>query len=237
MHVAWSFALVAGAVFSPPPMTHTLDSHPSVAVYTPARLALYDLFILGLSCRFVWRCPKRNFLELYDRNVGARHLDVGVGTGYFLDRCRFPAERPQITLLDPSEACLRKASKRLARYSPRIVKANVLEPLEISPARFDSVALNGVLHCLPGTLEQKAAAFGNLKPFVGKDAVVFGSTILGSGVEHSPLARKALALYNRERIFSNLADDLDTLERVLEREFPEHRLETRGSFALFSARV
>jgi hypothetical protein len=26
------------------------------------------------------------FLELYDGHAGARHLDVGVGTGYFLDR-------------------------------------------------------------------------------------------------------------------------------------------------------
>ncbi len=113
----------------------------------------------------------------------------------------------------------------------------MLESLDISHARFHSVALNGVLHCLPGTLEQKAAAFRNLRPFVDEGGVVFGSTILGSGVEHGLVARKALALYNRERIFGNLADDLDTLERVLAREFSEHRLETRGSFALFTAWV
>ena len=84
-------------------MMRTLDTHPSVTVYTPARLALYDLFILGLSCSRVWKCPKRHFLDLYDQHIGSPHLDIGVGAGYFLDRCRFPVERPQITLLDPSD--------------------------------------------------------------------------------------------------------------------------------------
>jgi Methyltransferase domain len=218
------------------PMTQAAESHPSVTVYTPARLALYDLFILGFSCRFVWRCPKRHFLALYDRYTSARHLDVGVGTGYFLDRCRFPADRPQLTLLDLSEACLTKASQRLARYSPQVVKANVLEPLELGSARFGSVGLNGVLHCLPGTLETKAVVFQHLKPFVEEGGLVFGSTILGQGVEHGRLARKALALYNREGIFTNLGDDPAGLERVLASEFSEHRVERRGSFALFVAR-
>jgi hypothetical protein len=156
--------------------------------------------------------------------------------GYFLDRCRFPVERPQITLLDLSEACLRKASRRLARYSPQVVKANVLEPLELGAARFDSVGLNGVLHCLPGTLETKAAVFQNLKPFVEQGGVVFGSTILGQGGEHGRLARKALQLYNREGVFTNLEDDLPGLERALASEFSGHSVETRGSFALFIAR-
>ena len=210
-------------------------SHPSVAVYTPARLALYDLVILGFSCRFVWRCPKRRFLELYDRHVGARHLDVGVGSGYFLDHCRFPVERPAITLLDLSGPCLAKAAQRLDRYSPRVVRANVLDPLELGEAHFDSIALNGVLHCLPGTMEEKATVLRNLRPFVAEGCVLFGSTILGQGVEHTRLARKALGVYNRERIFTNLEDDLASLARALAGTFSRYETETAGSFALFAA--
>jgi SAM-dependent methyltransferase len=212
-------------------------THPSVAVYTPARLALYDAAILGLSCRFVWRCPSGRFLELYNRHVGARHLDVGVGTGYFLDRCRFPVERPAITLLDLSEACLAKAARRIARYSPEVRRANVLEPLDLGEARFDSVALNGVLHCLPATMDEKAGVFRSLRPLLDEGGVLFGSTILGRGVAHRRVARKVIGIYNREGIFTNLADDLEGLERAITSSFPRVEVETQGSFALFAARA
>src|SRR5215207_6158968 len=68
------------------------------AIYNRATLAVYDVGVLGLSCRLLWRCPKAEMLAGYDRNVGARHLDLGVGTAYFLDRCRFPDPRPRVTL-------------------------------------------------------------------------------------------------------------------------------------------
>ena len=215
----------------------SLAMHPSVAVYTPARLAFYDVVILGFSCRFVWHSPKRRFLELYERHVGARHLDVGVGSGYFLDRCRFPVERPAITLLDLSEACLAKAARRIARYSPELRRANVLEQLDLDGARFDSVALNGVLHCLPATMEAKATAFRNLRPYLSEGGVLFGSTILGRGSDHGRLARKAIAVYNREGIFTNREDDRESHERALARSFSRHETETEGSFALFAARA
>jgi ubiquinone/menaquinone biosynthesis C-methylase UbiE len=216
-------------------MTHALETHPSVTVYTPARLVLYDQFILGLSCSLVWGCSKRHFLDLYDRHVGSPHLDIGVGTGYLLDRCRFPSERPQITLLDPSDACLSKAARRLKRYSPRLVKASALEPLDLGTARFASIAANGVLHCLPAAPETKAAVLADLKPLLEDGGVVFGSTILGSGVEHGQLARRALTHYNRAGYFTNLDDDLGGLRRALTNNFSNHQIAVRGSFALFAA--
>ena len=115
------------------------------------------------------------------------------------------------------------------------MKGNVLEPLDLGPARFASVALNGVLHCLPATPQEKAAVFGNLKPLLQEGGVVFGSTILGRGVEHGRLARRALALYNREGIFTNLDDDRECLEHALAAEFSQAQVQVRGSFALFSA--
>lgn len=218
-------------------MTPAVETHPSVAVYTPARLALYDPLILGLSCSLVWRCPKRHFLDLYNQNVRSPHLDIGVGTGYFLDHCRFPVERPLITLLDASDACLNKAASRLDRYSPRVVKASALEPLDLGSHRFASVALNGVLHCLPATPEEKAVVFHHLKPFLEDDGVVFGSTILGTSVEHGRIAQRVLKLYNREGLFTNLDDDLGSLDRALAQDFADQEIEIRGSFALFTARA
>jgi hypothetical protein len=207
------------------------------AVYSRAVLAVYDVGVLWFSNRFVWRCPSRHLRELYDRHVGARHLDVGVGTGYFIDHCRFPVPDPEITLLDLNENSLAAAAKRTRRYAPRSVRANVLEPVDLGESRFDSVGLNFLLHCLPGTLETKAAVFRNLRPYVEAGGVFFGSTILGRGVPHTALSRRVQALYNRKGIFTNEADDPESLRAVLERELGEHELELRGSVALFSARV
>jgi len=57
------------------------------AVYSKRVLGNYDLVVLGLSNRFLWRCPTERLLEHYNRHVTENHLDVGVGTGYFLDNC------------------------------------------------------------------------------------------------------------------------------------------------------
>ena len=207
------------------------------AVYSRALLAVYDVGVLWFSNRFVGRCPSRHMRALYDRKAGARHLDVGVGTGYFLDHCRFPTDTPSITLVDLNENSLRAAAKRIERYRPRVVRANVLEPLELGDVRFDSVGLNFLLHCVPGTIEDKSVVFRNLKPYVEPGGVFFGSTVLTGGVRHTALSRRVNALYNRKGIFANEADSLDGLRRVLEQELGSHELEVRGAVALFAGVV
>ncbi|TLY40024.1 MAG: class I SAM-dependent methyltransferase, partial [Nitrospirae bacterium] len=132
------------------------------AVYTKPMLAVYDLLVLGFSNRLVWRCPSRHILALYDRYVTANHLDVGVGTGYFLERCRFPKDRPRLALMDLNPNCLDAASTRLARYRPEVYRANVLDPISFDAARFESISLTYLLHCLPGTIRTKSAVFRHL---------------------------------------------------------------------------
>src|SRR2546421_11107546 len=85
------------------------------AVYTKPMLAVYDLLVLGFSNRLGWRCPSGHILALYDRDVTANHLDVGVGTGYFLERCRFPKDRPRLAVMELKPHCLDAASTRPAR--------------------------------------------------------------------------------------------------------------------------
>ncbi len=206
------------------------------AVYTPFVLAGYDLLVLGFSSRFVWRCRSTRVLERYDRCARARHLDVGVGTGWFLDHCRWPVERPEITLLDLNENSLRMAGRRIRRFRPKTVRANVLEPVELRGSRFDSIGANYLLHCLPGELEWKAGTVArNLKPYLEPGGVFFGSTILGTGVRHNRLGRALMSVYNRKGIFSNLDDDRAGLEQGLAAELPKVDVEVVGTVALFTA--
>src|SRR5439155_20122042 len=70
----------------------------SVAVYTKSYLeAVYDPLVVHFSCRYAWKCPNRRVLDFYNEHVSACHLDVGVGTGYFLEKCHFPSRSEEHT--------------------------------------------------------------------------------------------------------------------------------------------
>ena len=174
----------------------------------------------------------------YDRYAGRRHLDLGVGTGWYLDRCAWPVERPEITLLDLNENSLSLAARRLARFAPQTVRANVLDPLPLADERFESVAANYLLHCLPGRIDSKAATLAvNVRPYLVAGGVLFGSTILGRGVTHTRIGRRLMKLYNAKGIFSNPEDDEHGLEQGLAATFPRVEIEVVGAVALFAARA
>src|SRR3954453_3780390 len=124
--------------------------HPAFAgqaVYTREFLArVYDPLVVRYTNRFNWRCPSTRLVKMYSEHVAAAHLDVGPGTGYYLDRCHFPTQTPALTLLDPNPNVLAAASARVERYAPSVVAANVLEPIDLEPERFGSIGLAHVLH-------------------------------------------------------------------------------------------
>jgi hypothetical protein len=142
-----------------------------------------------------------------------------------------------VALLDQNPAALEFAARRIARYRPEIHRRNVLEPITIDAPAFDSVAVGYLLHCLPGSLASKSVAFDHLRPLMSPAAVLFGATLLSHGVERSWAARRLMAIYNKKGIFSNERDDLDDLQRELDRRFDEVKLEIVGCGALFSGRV
>lgn len=217
-------------------MKTSRDAAAGAAVYSKPVLSVYDLFVLGFSNRFAWKCPSRRILDFYNEHVSADHLDVGVGTGYFLDKCRFPSPTPAIALADLNPNSLQRTAKRLRRYHPVTYVANVLEPLPIEPARFDSVGLNYLLHCLPGDMRSKSVVFRNLKPLLRPGGVVFGTTILGRGVPRNAFARTLMHIYNARGIFGNAGDSRADLETILKENFPDSRVHVVGCVAFFVGR-
>jgi SAM-dependent methyltransferase len=209
---------------------------PGYAVYSNRSLAIYDALVLGLSNRLIWRCPSRYMVALYDRHLSADHLDIGVGTGYFLDKATFPVAGPKITLMDPNPDCLDRAAARIQRYSPVKIEADALVPWPEGIGRFGSIALNYVLHCLPGTMTEKACLFDHLNRHIAEGGTVFGATILQGEAPRSAAARKLMQIYNAKGIFSNEQDTQASLREVLESRFSDVRVEMIGCVALFSAR-
>ena len=201
--------------------------------YTPRFLRIYDSLVLGFFARWVWRCPTRRLVEQYTQHVGGRHLDVGPGTGYFLAHARLPAGA-SLLLVDPNPHVLAYASRRLAHLNPSVLRADVRKPLPVGQ-RFDSVALNYVLHCLPGPMPRRAGAIRQLAALLEPDGVLFGATVLGTPELHTWVSRAALRANNRRGIFDNLSDTEDALRAILGASFETVAIDVVGSVAVFTA--
>lgn len=204
-------------------------------LYTRILLSAYDWMALGLHCRFIWQCSADHILKLYNQHISSNHLDIGVGTGYFLDKCRFPMERPRLALMDINTNSLAMAQKRLKHYSPQIYRCNILKPLHLEIPRFDSIGMTHLLHCLPGNLEAKEIVFQNILLLLNSDGVLFGSTFVYQGIKLNPLARQAFWWTNRLKFMSNKQDSPEALERILNKYFSRSHIELCGCDALFWA--
>lgn len=210
---------------------------PSAAVYSRLVLSVYDLYVVRFSNTFVWKCPSRSILDFYNQQVSSRHLDVGVGTGYFLDKCRFPTDAPTVALLDLNPNSLQVTARRLRRYNPTTHVGNVMEPVEMETARFASIGLNYLLHCLPGDMASKSAVFDHLKPLLADGGRIFGTTILGQGVQHNFLARRLMRTYNDRGIFGNLSDNAIDLAEALRQRFRSSSVRVVGCVAFFTGQL
>jgi hypothetical protein len=173
-------------------------------------------------------------LEHYNEHVSANHLEVGVGTGYFLDRCRFPAP-PRIALLDANPHALAATAKRIRRYRPEAFERNLLEPFTLPAAPFASIGCNYVWHCLPGDADAKAAVFGRLANLLCPGGLLFGATLLACEPGMSRTARWLMRTYNRRGVFANEHDSEAALRAALETHFADVSIERVGCAARFAA--
>lgn len=217
-------------------MAMEMDARSGAAVYNRATLLAYDFWVLGVSNRYAWHCPTAALLAHFESHVGARHLDIGVGTGYLLDNCRFPVADPRIVLADLNPASLAAAAHRIRHRRPVSHEVNVLQPFSLPEAPFDSVSMNYLLHCLPGSLEDKLPAIRNAAAQLKPGGVLFGATILGEGVRHNALGGLLLRAYNWRGIFSNRADSAEQLQHLLSQELKNAEIQVIGKVALFSGR-
>lgn len=200
-------------------------------------IPIYDYSVLWFSNTFVWRCPTSNLLNWYNTHITSKHLDVGPGSGYFLEHCIFPVERPTVTLLDLNITNLTRAANRIADYNPQIYVADIRQSVPLTHP-VDSVALNYVLHVVPGALKEKGnRIFTHIREALSTNGIVFGSTILGREVSHNWLARRFLSFYNDKGIFYNRDDTPVDLEQSLRSHFQSYSIRIVGSVALFVGQV
>jgi ubiquinone/menaquinone biosynthesis C-methylase UbiE len=219
------------------PSHRQLNSEPGASVYSPTILKVYDLCVNGLSHRFVWQCPTKTvLLPFYKEHLGLKHLDVGVGTGFFIARAGLTSSH-QVGLLDLNENCLRAAAAQVKQAKVQTFRRDIMQPsAEPADTGYDSISMFHVLHCLPGTMDDKETAIANLKRYLSKTGVLYGVTILGAEANHNAIGRRLLKIYNDKGIMHNLGDTLDDLQRMLRRQFQNVQVRRHNKVALFVAR-
>ena len=210
-------------------MSEARDRGASGSIYNPVTLRVYDAGVLGLTNRLIWRCPTATMVEHYRSHAGRRHLDVGPGTGYFLERI----DSPSLTLLDLNGACLTAAADRVGHgRSVAALQQSFFDPIA-SEHTFDSIGLNFVLHCIPS--QEKWDRLSQLRGYLRPGGTIFGSTIIPNP-DNATLAARALnSTYNRLGVFGNANDTMDELENALH-GYTDVDTRRVGQVVLFSAR-
>lgn len=202
------------------------------AIYTPAYLKIYNLFVLYIYNHFIWRCPTKHQLKQYNRYVTPLHLDIGVGTGFYLKNTKWP-KNTQLSLMDLNPSCLQVAAKSVAWLSPKIYLLDIFKPQANLANKFGSISMNYLLHCLPGNMKSKNIIIENAVAMLKPQGVLFGATILSDPKLHNFLSKFAMNLANHKQVCCNKEDTYLLLKEILEKNLSEVEIETVGCVALF----
>ncbi|KAK6504333.1 hypothetical protein TWF506_002536 [Arthrobotrys conoides] len=239
----------------------TKDTSAGAAVYSPLVLGyVYDFLVHSLYCPYVWRCSASKLLSFFGGNISyatasssklsqrqaPRILDIGVGTGYFLEHAPI-VDDAEVVLADLNPTCLEASKTRLIKTHPGTVcetiiadfldldEQGLLAKLRVSE-KFDAISMMLLLHCLPGPPARKAEVLVSLRHLLQPSGVMFGATILGRGVNHSLIGRLIMYWHNSKGIFGNYDDEVESFIEPLKDCFESVEWEVCGAMLLFEAK-
>jgi methyltransferase family protein len=215
----------------------TYTAADGIKAYSKLGLQLYDCLVIRGLAPHVWGSSVERFLAHYRQHLTPNHADIGVGTGYFLDRCDFGMSRPRIALIDRKPQCLAYAARRLARYQPETYLCDARQSLRgIQP--FDSISLGGVLHCLPGAdFNAKASVLNALRSISRPGTKIFGYTLVNNNIHRDWRRAMTHRVLSAMQVVNFTNDNVADLSRTLSLHLTDCTIESVGSFAFFSALV
>lgn len=212
---------------------------PGAAVYGWLMLYIYDYFVLKFMASIFWRCSTSAVTLPFFRshiNRDGQHLDVGVGTGWFLQHADL-SPSSSVTLCDLNANCLEATKARLNRPDWDCIQHDILEPFPPNIGAFDSISLMYLLHCLPPPQSRKGRVLATLKSHLKPGGVLFGCTVLGlSAGNQTQLSKFALKRINSKRRMGNLNDTAEGFLEVLRKNYANVESTVVGSMLLFTAR-
>ena len=116
----------------------------------------------------------------------------------------------------------------------KTVQHDIFKPFPEHCNGYDSVAMNYLLHCIPGTFEsEKGEAIANAVSTLKKGGVLFGATIINADESSNTLAHKLMGIYNKKGIFHNQNDTEEALTKALNQHLNNVEVQRIGSVILF----
>ncbi|KAL8697309.1 MAG: hypothetical protein Q9224_002381 [Gallowayella concinna] len=212
------------------------------AIYSQSwLLTIYDWWVLGIVSTYAWACSVPKYtLPWFQQNLRkGQHLDIGVGTGYYLAKSDLTGV--QVTLADLNQDALDATKNRLAgegkvkAEETRTLLHDITRPLPDSCPKFNSMSLYYLLHCMPGPVPAKTAVFSHLKHNLTADGVISGASILGKDVRHNLFGRVIMGFGNWNGMFDNRADNAAEFDEALREHFYEVETQVRGAIFLWKA--
>ena len=220
-------------------------------VVAKSRKFSFSEFFDRIANDLIWGVSTDHIQKQYQNYMSDIHLDIGVGSGYFLKRTTTTAHSSEgqlhrtITLVDVNPRYLKECKASLESYTTKVNchAISIMGPGMqgfLPRNHFESVGISLLFHHLPNTEKRsKWKALDNIIPLVKDDGVVFGSTII-SGTDrqhkHRFLAKVLLVFNNAIGVFSNREDSLGTILANLNKRFLHVQYKVEGSVLLFEAR-
>jgi hypothetical protein len=204
--------------------------------FNKGSLFFYDFLLYGVISKYAWGSSVRRLDSHYRKYVSLNHLEIGVGTGFLLNRVVFDSAHPRLALMDLNRECLETTRLKVSRYAPETYVQNLLEPVQHRIERFDSIGINYVMHCIPGGFKDKGTVFTHLQPLLSEQGVLFGTTVLSEGVHKNLLAKSFMWLMNFLGVFNNRDDNAHDLKQCLEASFQVVEFEVEGVTAFFAVK-
>ena len=203
-------------------------------------VTFYDSVIVNIISKYVWNCDPSVHVGRYQEFINCKkdsthdqsctnhvHLDIGPGSGYYLSESQKNTNTNfdlDLHLIDINEETLISTKKKFP--SSHTTTHNVfLKPFPYG-CTFDTIALNHVLHCVPGDQElMMDQMLGHLKSNMDDSTVFFGSTVAGlvPTERHSMSAIALITFLQELGIFHNQIDE-EGMRDVLAKHFK--RVET-----------
>ena len=203
--------------------------------FVSSSIKFYDYLVNDINCNYAWRCNKTNIFDLYRKNLKPNHLEIGPGSGYFLLPKHHNKKIENLYLMDINYPILNHSHTQLKNHFPNVypIKHNIFEN-SLKFFDFQSVGINYVLHCVPGSLENKMEKLIENLP---NNVSIFGSTVINDYDKQTNLSKLELMFLNKFGIFNNYDDYSNSFIKFVDSNKLNFNTQIIGNVLIFEIKV